>query len=510
MGVVYKALQLSLRRTVAVKMILNGRLAGPADVERFLTEAEAAANLRHPNIVSIHEVGEQDGQHYFSMDYVDGPHLGEYQQAHPFTPEAAARLVKTIAEAVHHAHQRGTLHRDLKPQNVLMDAAGDPHITDFGLAKLTERESGLTESGAVMGSPSYMPPEQAAGRRAEIGPPSDVYALGAILYQLLTGRPPFARETPMETLNAVVHETVEPPRKANPGLPRDLETICLKCLEKQPARRYFSARDLVDELARFLNHEPILARPAGTVRRGWNWAQRNPWALAAAFGCVALTMVCLAYGFWQRTQFLHSRLEAGQAPARTSAAAMGRFGALEGTPHGDAPSRAAEPAGFDTGPKTPALRFFLLLPALASILFLAERNFRKDQRAWGRGMGPASVRRLALHGAVGMIAAAVGMGYLLVQIRFWAWAPWQGALAYLEFAAVACVLALNWIGLRMVWEAAGIHESSRFRDTVEKAIERDLAAESQAWPVLKRVGLVLWVMAVGGGGGRRRGVSVAG
>src|SRR5581483_7167648 len=308
MGVVFKARQVSLNRLVAVKMILGGRLAGPADVERFLTEAEAAANLRHPNIVAIHEVGEHDGQHYFSMDLVEGQNLFEYQKSHPFASMAAARLVKTIAEAVHHAHQRGTLHRDLKPQNVLIDSAGEPHVTDFGLAKLAERDSGLTESGAAMGSPSYMPPEQAMGRWGEVGPPSDVYTLGAILYFLLTGNPPFVKDTPIETLHAVIDEPVVPPSKINPAVPRDL----------------------AEELARVLNHEPILSRPASRLRRAWNWTQRNPWILAAGLGAIALAMVCLAYGLWERTQFLHWRMAPANNAPENLLESISSFSSLTG------------------------------------------------------------------------------------------------------------------------------------------------------------------------------------
>ena len=200
MGVVWKARQTSLNRDVALKMIRAGALASPDEVERFLREAEAAANLQHPNIVAIHEVGEHGGQHYFSMDYVAGRDLGALVKDGPLSPQVAARYVKIIAEAIHFAHQRGTLHRDLKPQNVLIDAADQPRITDFGLAKIMKDDSRLTQSGVVMGSPSYMPPEQAAGRQGDIGPASDVYSLGAMLYELLTGRPPFRGATAMATL----------------------------------------------------------------------------------------------------------------------------------------------------------------------------------------------------------------------------------------------------------------------------------------------------------------------
>ncbi len=296
MGVVWKARQNSLNRTVAIKMILAGKLAGLAEVQRFLREAEAAANLQHPNIVAIHEVGEHDGQNYFSMDYVEGRDLGALVREGTLPAQRAARYVKIIAEAIHFAHQRGTLHRDLKPQNVLIDASDQPRITDFGLAKFVEHDSRLTQSGAIMGSPSYMPPEQASGRHDQVGPHSDVYAIGAILYELLTGRPPFRGATAMATLQAVTESDPLAPRKLNADVPPDLETICLKCLEKSPERRYHSARELAEDIDRFLKHEPILARPASTFRKTISWTRRHPLTLA---GVAALVMVGLAFFTFQ-------------------------------------------------------------------------------------------------------------------------------------------------------------------------------------------------------------------
>jgi tRNA A-37 threonylcarbamoyl transferase component Bud32 len=293
MGVVWKARQTSLNRDVALKMIRAGALASPEEVQRFLREAEAAANLQHPNIVAIHEVGEQDGQHYFTMDYVAGRDLGALVKDGPLPPNRAAFYVKIIAEAIHFAHQRGTLHRDLKPQNVLIDAADQPRITDFGLAKIMKEDSPLTQSGVVMGSPSYMPPEQAASRYSDIGPASDVYSLGAMLYELLTGRPPFRAATALATLREVMEDEPDAPRRLKADIPPDLETICLKCLEKLPFARYPTARALAEELDRYLKGEPILARPAGAIRKAVSWAGRHPGALAAA---AAFGMVALAFG----------------------------------------------------------------------------------------------------------------------------------------------------------------------------------------------------------------------
>jgi len=305
MGVVYKARQVSLDRVVAVKMILAGQLASPGDVKRFYTEAQAAAQLNHPNIVAIHEVGHHDGQSYFSMDFVDGKNLAELTAGKPLVAVRAAGYVKTMAEAVHHAHLRGVLHRDLKPSNVLIDGDDRPCITDFGLAKQVEKRREVTQTGAVLGTPSYMPPEQAGGKGGEVGPPSDVYSLGAILYELLTGRPPFQATTPMDTLMQVLEAEPVSPRKLNPQTPRDLATICQKCLEKSPLRRYHSARELAEELGRFLNQEPILARPAGWWRRAWSRTRRQPlWVVTGVGSLVVLTLLALSYWLWTENDFL--------------------------------------------------------------------------------------------------------------------------------------------------------------------------------------------------------------
>jgi ribosomal protein L7/L12 len=315
MGVVWKARQTSLKRDVALKMIRAGALAGPDEVARFLREAEAAANLQHPNIVAIHEVGEHDGQHYFSMDLVIGCDLGAIAKEGPLAPQRAARYVKIIAEAIHFAHQRGTLHRDLKPQNVLIDTADQPRITDFGLAKIMKDDSQLTQSGVIMGSPSYMPPEQAAGRQADIGPASDVYSLGAMLYELLTGRPPFRGATAMATLHDVMESEPASLRRLKADIPPDLETICLKCLEKSPSARYPTARALAEELDRCLKGEPIQARPAGVVRKAVSWAMRHPGTLAAL---AALAIVTLSFGvfyLFEENAFLRAQ-QANPALAR--------------------------------------------------------------------------------------------------------------------------------------------------------------------------------------------------
>ena len=276
MGVVYRARQCSLNRLVAVKMLLAGFLADQHDVERFHREAEAAANLRHPNIVAIHEVGEHEGRHYFSMDLIDGPSLATIIRDSPLPWRKAVEYVRIVSEAVAYSHAHETLHRDLKPSNILIDAEGQPHVTDFGLAKRVGSDVDLTATGAAIGTASYMSPEQARGQHDAVGRASDVYSLGATLYDLLTGRPPFRAETPVATLHAVIHDEPVPPRRLSPSIERDLDTICLKCLDKDPSRRYRSAHDLAEDLRRLLAGEAILARPIGKLERTWRWCRRNP------------------------------------------------------------------------------------------------------------------------------------------------------------------------------------------------------------------------------------------
>ncbi|MBI4658594.1 MAG: protein kinase [Verrucomicrobia bacterium] len=338
MGVIYRARQRKLNRIVAVKILLSGAFSSKESVQRFRAEAAAAARLQHPNIVAIHDVGEQDGHFYFSMDCVEGRNLAQTISDFGFRISdfrRTARWMKTIAAAIHYAHQRGIIHRDLKPSNVLIDAQGEVRITDFDLAKRLEPDAGcsmldtgyrmldagsaparssssiqnqassiqtrasstadLTLTGQVLGSPNYLPPEQAGGKSGDVGVHSDVYALGAILYHMLTGQPPFAGETLQVTLNQVLNHEPTPPRLLNPRVPIDLETICLKCLEKEPARRYPSAEALAEELDRYLQDEPIRARPVSTREKVWRWCRRNP-VVASLAAATTLLLVGFAVG----------------------------------------------------------------------------------------------------------------------------------------------------------------------------------------------------------------------
>jgi WD40 repeat protein len=275
MGVVFKARQQSPRRVVALKMILAGALADADQVRRFRMEAENAASLEHPHIVPIYEVGEHDGQPFFSMKFIGGGTLAQHVGRLTPDPRAAARLMATVARAVHFAHQRGILHRDLKPGNILLDAEGQPHVTDFGLAKRVEDGKGQTLSGAVVGTPGYLAPEQAAGKKG-LTWAADVHGLGAVLYALLTSRPPFQAETQIDTILQTLEDEPVPPSRRRPGVPRDLEVICLKCLSKEPGKRYANAEALADELERYLAGKPITGRPVGRVERAVKWVRRRP------------------------------------------------------------------------------------------------------------------------------------------------------------------------------------------------------------------------------------------
>jgi len=287
-GVVFRARQKSLNRTVALKVISLGQWASKAHLKRFRLEAEAAARLEHPGIVPIHEVGERDGSCYFSMKFIEGGQLDEVARREPIPIRRTVELIAKVARTVHYAHEHGILHRDIKPGNILLDAKGEPHLTDFGLARLVESESTVTRTLEVLGTPSYMAPEQAVGNNAQVKGATDVYGLGAVLYQLLTGQPPFAGGTTYETIKLLLDTEPRPPRLLNSKIDRDLSTICLKCLEKDPQRRYASALALAEDLEHWLKHEPIQARRTGIFARGKKWVQRNPSSALLAASLIAL------------------------------------------------------------------------------------------------------------------------------------------------------------------------------------------------------------------------------
>ncbi len=326
MGVVYKARHRSLDRVVALKMMLSAESASPEERTRFRREAESAARLQHANIVQIHDIGEDAGRPFFSLEYIDGGNLNKHLAGFPQPPLDAARLVMTLAHAIQYAHDRGVVHRDLKPANILLAGVRGqgsavrtmersyltpdpspltpiPKITDFGLAKRLDGGGGNTQTGSILGTPSYMAPEQAYGNSDAVGPAADVYALGAILYELLTGRPPFRAASILETLEQVRSQEPVALRHLQPKLPRDIETICLKCLQKDPRRRYSQAADLANDLGAFLAGEPIRARPVAAWERGWKWARRRP-AVAALLVTLATAMVVLIVGGWVYTHRL--------------------------------------------------------------------------------------------------------------------------------------------------------------------------------------------------------------
>jgi serine/threonine protein kinase/tetratricopeptide (TPR) repeat protein len=310
-GVVYRARQKSLNRTVALKVIGLGHWATEAHLKRFRREAEAAASLEHPGIVPIYEVGEHDGSCYFSMKFVEGGQLDELIKHEPMSIRRAVELIAKVARTVHYAHEHSILHRDIKPGNILLDQEGGPHLTDFGLARLIETESTVTRTLEVLGTPSYMAPEQAVGNNAELTAATDVYGLGAVFYQLLTGHPPFAGGTTYETIKLLLDTEPRQPRLWNSKVDRDLSTICLKCLEKDSKRRYSSALALAEDLERWLSHEPILARRAGILTRSKKWAQRNPTGTLLAASLVALAAAA-GWIVW-KSEFIRHPLTTGVA-----------------------------------------------------------------------------------------------------------------------------------------------------------------------------------------------------
>ncbi len=384
MGVVYKARHRSLHRLTALKM-LRPSAADAREAARFRAEAEVLARLEHPNVVRIYEVGEYEGRPFFALEFVSGGSLEAKLRGAPQPPRRAAELAETLARAVHAAHQAGVVHRDLKPANVLLTEDGTPKVTDFGLAKRLDGGPTQTKTGEILGTPSYMAPEQARGKNAAVGPRTDVYALGAILYEMLTGRPPFRGETVWDTLEQVVHREPAPPRQLAPRVPRDLETICLKCLQKEPARRYGSAAELADDLRRFRNGESIRARPTSAAERVWKCVRRRPAAAATVAVAVVLTAVLAAAHY--------ADLRAKLAEAERAGAVADLRGQLEGVRAQLNAGRWAE-AESRLHDQAPQLRHARqAFPADAPLAALAAEAERLQERIQRRLNDDARLRR---------------------------------------------------------------------------------------------------------------------
>jgi serine/threonine-protein kinase len=427
MGVVYQARELRLNRVVALKMILAAEYAGAEAGARFLAEAESVARLHHPNVVQVFAFGDCDGRPYFAMEYVDGGSLADRLDGTPRPPREAARLVETLARAIHEAHRLGVVHRDLKPANILLTSQGVAKIADFGLAKSLSAEGGLTRSRWIVGSPSYMAPEQAEGRAGAAGPAADVYSLGAMLYELITGRPPFQAATVLETLERVRLDEPAPPARLRPGLPRDLVTVCLKCLEKDPARRYPSAAELAEDLRRFLGGEAVRARPVGRAERLWRWCRREPAVASLAIALLA-GLVGVA-SQWRRAEAHARRLSEANRALRSANGreldarrrAERRFGAAMRSLRQF--ERIAKDAALLQDPRLKGLR--------AELLGTAQGFYKELQASLEGDDSPAARSQLAdAYGRVGRIASELGLPDEALAAH-------RRALALLERAAAA-------------------------------------------------------------------------
>jgi serine/threonine-protein kinase len=415
MGVVYKARHLRLKRTVALKMVLAGAHAGPQELARFFIEAEAIAQLQHQNIVQVYEIGDQGGLPFFALEFVDGGSLHAKLAGQPQPPREAARLAETLARAMAYAHLHGIIHRDLKPANVLLTGDGQPKITDFGLAKKLEGDSGQTKSGTLMGTPSYMAPEQARGDNKGIGPLADVYSLGVILYEMLTGRTPFAGTSILDTIQQVQDQEPVAPSRLQPKVPADLETIALKCLQKDPAKRYASADALADDLRRFLADQTILARPVGQFERLWRWCRRNP-KVAGLSAAVLLLLLTVAVG---------STAMAVRIAAEHAAAVTARDEALTARNLADQ-NAAAEKAAREVADQQAALALKTIQSLITQVVQVQLGDEPRTQRlkigllqTALDGLEKASARAEGLTGTsiqATMASAYINMGFVFKQL----------------------------------------------------------------------------------------------
>ncbi len=444
MGVVYRAVQLDLQRTVALKMVLGGAVAGPGDLQRFHIEAKATATLGHPHIVRIHEVGEIAGTPFFSMEYVEGPSLAQRLAAGPLPGKVAARYLARVARAIQHAHDRGILHRDLKPSNVLLDAEDQPHVTDFGLAKLLGAEAGQTRTGDVLGTPGYMAPEQAAGHR-QLGPAVDVYGLGALLYECLTGRPPFRAESPLDTLLQVLERDPAPPRLLNPNVDRDLETICLKCLQKDPKQRYASAAGLADDLDRYLAGESIGARSLNLVSRITAALEHSHYDVQfQAYGNLlfgfAVVMLAAEIGKWWA-------FTTRQSLPVVLAVEAGRFAAVGGL------LLWLRPTGLRATSSAERLLWTVWGGYVVTLFTLGAAHW-----ALAGGWHPEQEFRL-----YPPLAAVTGLAFFVLGCGYWGWCYVLGLAFHL--LAVLMALELHWAPLEFgaLWAVALVVVGTRLR-----------------------------------------------
>ena len=449
MGIVYEARQTTLNRPVAVKTILSGAFAGKEEVTRFFAEARTAATLKHPNIVGVHEAGIEEGLHFFAMELIEGRNLGEVMKENPLSPSLAARTLKTVAETVEYAHRQGVIHRDLKPGNILIDAKGEPHLTDFGLAREFRTDRRLTQPGAVLGSPHYMSPEQVSGDRLRLGPAADIYSLGVVLYEMLTGALPISGESTMEMLSLIPTAPVQAPTRINASIPTDLETICLKCLEKKPELRYASAAELAEDLDRFLNHRSIKAKPPNPARSFVDWFQNNPWALTGIVSGVAMALFCLLFALWEQTRFLQSQMIT---------------------------DNAAPPLPF----RLPLLHFFVTVPTLGFLLHYCADRFRHNLREANDTGKPPPAGAMWFNVGLGIAGMGYAFASLLIQIRAWVWYGSNEQL-WLEIVGALCLAGLAWVGLLTIWEALASHRLSRFAGAVEKHVSKSSKRRLQGW-----------------------------
>lgn len=473
MGVVYRAVQTELHRPVALKIILAGAHASAAQMERFRAEARAEARLQHPNIVAVYDIGEHDGVPYFSLELVEGGSLSDKARRQPQPPRHAAGLVETLARAVHYAHERGIVHRDLKPANVLLKADGTPKIADFGLAKCLDDEAGSTRTGALLGTPSYMAPEQASGRHRSVGRTADVYSLGAILYELLVGRPPFLAATILDTVEQVRTEEPVPPTRLQPRLARDLETICLKCLQKDARRRYESALELAEDLRRFQAGEPIKARPVGNGERLWRWCRRNP-RVAGLSAAVALLLLASTAGALTFAYLIdRKQRETEQARALAVAATL--------EAEENAERARAESIRADASAREANLRFNLALDAVNVVVGKVQNQLENTPATEGvrtqiLQAAMEVLKKSAAQGdATGLSERGLASAHMILGNILWETGKRNEAVT--EFAACHRILADLYRAHPENDKATGNYAMSLCRQAdVEADVRRDLAA----------------------------------